>query len=70
MKKFSNRKMEFVLLIERDDIDDNIASKIRGQHVDYIIAPIELKDNEQFLKQAECNISIEGSYWGQILYYE
>lgn len=30
MKKFSNRKMEFVLLIERDDIDDNIASKIRG----------------------------------------
>lgn len=30
MKKFSNRKMEFVLLIERDDIGDNIASKIRG----------------------------------------
>lgn len=62
--------MEFALLIERDDVDDNIVSKIRGQHVDYIIAPIELKDNEQFLKQAECNISVEGNYQGQILYYE
>lgn len=62
--------MESVLLIEKDDIDDNIASKIRGEHVDYIIAPIELKDNEQFLKQSKCNISIENIYWGQILYYE
>lgn len=59
--------MEFVLLIERDD---NIASKIRGEHVDYIIAPKELKDNEQFLKQAKYNISREDYYWGQILYYE
>lgn len=41
--------MEFTLLIERDDIDDNITSKIRGEHVDYIIIPIELKDNEQIL---------------------
>ena len=69
MKKFSNRKMEFVLLIERVDIDNYIASMFRGEHVNYLIAPIELKDNEQFLKQAECNISIEGKYWEQILYY-
>lgn len=58
------------MTISEIDNDVNIASKIRGEHVDYIIAPIELKDNEQFLKQAKCNISIEDNYWGQILYYE
>ena len=35
MKTFKGRKQETLLLIE--DLDDKIASKLRGNHVDYII---------------------------------
>lgn len=62
-------KQETLLLIEESDLDDKIASKLRGNHVDYIIAPLSAKDNEDFMKQALCCISISGIYWGQILYY-
>lgn len=36
----------------------------------YIIAPVEAKNNEMFLRQADCCISIQGTYYGKILYYE
>lgn len=65
MKTFKGRKQETLLLIEESDLDDKIASKLR----DYIIAPLSAKDNEDFMKQALCCISINGIYWGQILYY-
>ena len=55
MKTFKGRKQETLLLIEESDLDDKIASKLRG--------------NEDFMKQALCCISISGIYWGQILYY-
>lgn len=67
MKTFKGHKQETLLLIEESDLDDKIASRLRGNHVDYIIAPLSAKDNEDFMKQA-C-ISISGIYWGQILYY-
>lgn len=41
MKTFKGRKQETLLLIE--DLDDKIASKLRGNHVDYIIAPLSAK---------------------------
>lgn len=69
MKTFKGHKQETLLLIEESDLDDKIASKLRGNHVDYIIAPLSAKDNEDFMKQAPCCISISGIYWGQILYY-
>lgn len=69
MKTFKGRKQETLLLIEESDLDDKIASKLRGNHVDYIIAPLSAKDNEDFMKQTLCCISINGIYWGQILYY-
>lgn len=50
-------------------IHTNELVKLRGNHVDYIIAPLSAKDNEDFMKQALCCISINGIYWGQILYY-
>lgn len=56
MKTFKGRKQETLLLIEESDLD-------------YIIAPLSAKDNEDFMKQALCCISINGIYWGQILYY-
>ena len=59
-----------VLLIEKGDLDNSIASKLRGHHVSYIIAPVEAKNNEMFLRQADCCISIQGTYYGKILYYE
>lgn len=58
MKTFKGRKQETLLLIEESDLDDKIASKLRGNHVDYIIA--SAKDNEDFMKQALCCISITG----------
>lgn len=64
MKTFKGRKQETLLLIEESDLDDKIASKLRGNHVDYIIAPLSAKDNEDFMKQALCCISISGIYWG------
>lgn len=60
MKTFKGRKQETLLLIEESDLDDKIASKLRGNHVDYIIAPLSAKDNEDFMKQALCCISISG----------
>lgn len=70
MKEFSNKRMESVLLIEKEDVNDKIIYKIRGKHVDYIIAPIELKDNKLFLDQADCSITVLGIRRGKILYYE
>lgn len=64
MKTFKGHKQETLLLIEESDLDDKIASKLRGNHVDYIIAPLSAKDNEDFMKQALCCISISGIYWG------
>lgn len=43
MKTFKGRKQETLLLIEESDLDDKIASKLRGNHVDYIIAPLSAK---------------------------
>lgn len=60
MKTFKGHKQETLLLIEESDLDDKIASKLRGNHVDYIIAPLSAKDNEDFMKQALCCISISG----------
>jgi hypothetical protein len=57
-------------LFEQGDLDNSIASKLRGHHVSYIIAPVEAKNNEMFLRQADCCISIQGTYYGKILYYE
>lgn len=65
MKTFKGSRQETLLLIE--DLDS--PGKLRGNHVDYIIAPLSAKDNEDFMKQALCCISISGIYWGQILYY-
>ena len=70
MKVFRDNKLDQVLLIEKEDLDNDIASKLRGHHVSYIVAPVEAKSNEMFLKQANCCISIQGVYYGQILYYE
>lgn len=70
MKIFRNDRSDKVLLIEKGDLDSNIASKLRGHHVLYIIAPAEAKNNEMFLEQANCCISIQGTYYGKILYYE
>lgn len=56
MKTFKGHKQETLLLIEESDLDDKIA-------------PLSAKDNEDFMKQALCCISISGIYWGQILYY-
>lgn len=70
MKTFSNKKQENVLLIEREDINNTLISRLRGNHVNYVIAPIELRSNEQFLRQITCNISIDNIYFGQVLYYE
>lgn len=66
MKTFKGHKQETLLLIEESDLDDKIASRLRGNHV---VAPLSAKDNEDFMKQALCCISISGIYWGQILYY-
>lgn len=49
MKVFRSDK---VLLIEKGDLDNSIASKLRGHHVSYIIAPVEAKNNEMFLRLA------------------
>lgn len=49
MKTFKGHKQETLLLIEESDLDDKIASKLRGNHVDYIIAPLSAKDNEDLL---------------------
>lgn len=65
MKVFRDDRSDKVLLIE-----NSIASKLRGHHVSYIIAPVEAKNNEMFLRQADCCISIQGTYYGKILYYE
>ena len=46
MKTFKGHKQETLLLIEESDLD-------------YIIAPLSAKDNEDFMKQALCCISIE-----------
>lgn len=70
MKVFRDNKLDQVLLIEKEDLDNNIASKLKGHHVSYIVAPVEAKSNEMFLKQANCCISIQGVYYGKILYYE
>lgn len=43
--------------------------KGRKQETLLLIAPLSAKDNEDFMKQALCCISISGIYWGQILYY-
>lgn len=40
--------------IYKGDLDNSIASKLRGHHVSYIIAPVEAKNNEMFLRQADC----------------
>lgn len=45
MKTFKGRKQETLLLIEESDLDDKIAPA---------------KDNEDFMKQALCCISISG----------
>lgn len=37
MKTFKGHKQETLLLIEESDLDDKIASRLRGNHVDYII---------------------------------
>lgn len=60
MKTFKGSRQETLLLIEESDLDDKITSKLRGNHVDYIVAPLSAKDNEDFMKQALCCISIEG----------
>ena len=70
MKVFWDDRSDKVLLIEKGDLDNSIASKLRGHHVSYIIAPVEAKNNEMFLRQADCCISIQGTYYGNILYYE
>lgn len=70
MKVFRDDRSDKVLLIEKGDLDNSIASKLRGHHVSYIIAPVEAKNNEMFLRQADCCISIQGTYYGKILYYE
>lgn len=70
MKTFKGSRQETLLLIEESDLDDKITSKLRGNHVDYIIAPLSAKDDKDFIKQAACCISIGGIYWGQILYYK
>lgn len=57
MKTFKGYKQETLLLIEESDLDDKIASKLRGNHVDYIVSA---KDNKDFMKQALCCISING----------
>lgn len=70
MKVFRDDRSDKVLLIEKGDLNNSIASKLRGHHVSYIIAPVEAKNNEMFLRQADCCISIQGTYYGKILYYE
>lgn len=69
MKLFKTNKFESLLLIEESDIHDNLLNKLRGQHVDFVIAPIELKDNELFIKQVQANISMLDYTWGKLLYY-
>lgn len=53
MKVFRDDRSDKVLLIEKGDLDNSIASKLRGHHVSYIIAPVEAKNNEMFLRQAD-----------------
>lgn len=36
MKTFKGSRQETLLLIEESDLADKIASKLRGNHVDYI----------------------------------
>lgn len=60
---------ELALLIEKKDVN-NVITKMNGIRVNYIIAPIELKENKQFLQEALSYICIQGNYCGQILYYE
>lgn len=50
MKIFKDNRSDQVLLIEKEDLDNNIANRLRGHHVLYIITPVEAKSNEMFSK--------------------
>lgn len=70
MKLFEERIGRTLLLLEEEDLIGNIAYKLRGNHVDYVIAPIEAKENEDFVEQVSACIEIQGYKFGKVLYYE
>ena len=64
-------KRRELLFLEESDNNEKLRSRLRGNHVDYVIAPKSFKDNKDFLEQVQaCISSGEGYVWGEVLYYE
>ena len=64
------RKRE-LLFLEESDNNEKLRSRLRGNHVDYVVAPKSFKDNKDFLEQVQaCIGSGTGYVWGEVLYYE
>lgn len=43
---------------------------MRGLHVNYIIAPIELKEDKEFLMYTRVATCMQGQELGKVLYYK
>lgn len=73
MKLYTNRPQGGTILeIKYTDKDkgEKLYREMRGLHVDYIIAPIELKEDKEFLKYARVSTCMQGQEFGKVLYYE
>lgn len=59
-----------ILEIEYADKGEKLYREMRGLHVNYIIAPIELKEDKEFLMYARVATCMQGQEFGKVLYYE
>ena len=60
-----------LLFLEESDNNEKLRSRLRGNHVDYVVAPKSFKDNKDFLEQVQACISSGAEHvWGEVLYYE
>ena len=59
-----------LLFLEESDNNEKLRSRLRGNHVDYVVAPKSFKDNKDFLEQVQACIGGCGTVWGEVLYYE
>lgn len=75
MKKFGNVPNERAILIERRDLESEcLECKLRGLRADYFIVPMELKQDNDAMKQLQnCTMFTTQSgtiQFAKILFYE
>lgn len=70
MKVFYDQRQACeVLVIEPEDLEGNVAMKMRGMRPSYIFAPIEAKEDSYFTRQATSCTRMDDIEFGKILYY-